>query len=155
MPAAPIIAVGASVVGAGAAVVGTANAIKSNKKAAKANARAAAYQRQMDNLRAARERRQAIRQARLASGAALQTSVNQGAVDSSASLGGLGSIESQLNQNLSFLDTNTRLADRASEQIGIANKYRAKADTASAIAGAGMTLFNAAGGTGPVQDVFG
>jgi hypothetical protein len=155
MPAAPIIAAGAAVAGAGIAAVGTANQISANKKSAKANQRAAAYQRQMDNLRAARERRQAIRQARLATGAALQTGVNQGAADSSAALGGLGSIQSQLNSSLSFLDTNTRLADRASEQIGIANKYKAKADTSGAIAGLGMTLFKEAGGTGAVGDVFG
>jgi hypothetical protein len=105
MPAAPIIGAVAAVAGAGVAVVGTVSSIKAQKKAANAQQDQFKYQRAMDNNRAARERVQAIRAARLSYGGAQQAAVNQGAQNSSASLGGLGSIASQLNSNLSFLQT--------------------------------------------------
>lgn len=149
MPALPVIGAIAAVAGAGAAIVGTVGSISAQNKAAKADAEKVQYQRQSDNYRAARERVQAIRAARLSSGQAAQGAVNQGAYGTtSASLGGLGSITSQLNSNLSFLDTNNKLSDMASEAAGRAAKHGAAAEVWGAVAGAGMQVFNAAGGTG-------
>jgi hypothetical protein len=129
-------------VGAGIAAVGTVSSISAQKKAAKANKKQFAYQRQQDDLRAARERREAIRAARLSMGTASQNSVNQGAENSSAALGGLGSIASQLSGNLSFLDKINTLSDQASIQAGKVSKYTSQAQTAGAVAGLGAAVFS-------------
>ncbi len=148
MPAVPVITAVAAVAGAGAAVYGTVKSVQAQKKAAKANQEQFKYQRAMDNNRAARERVQAIRAARLSYGAASQTAVNQGAENSSASLGGLGSIATQLNSNLSFLDTNNRVSDLATAAGARAAKFGAAAEVYGAVANFGMQVFSAAGGTG-------
>lgn len=154
MPALPVIAAVATVAGATAAVVGTVKSVQAQKKQSRANQQQFGYQRAMDNSRAARERVQAIRAARLSAGAAQQGAANQGALNTSASLGGLGSIVSQLDANLSFLDTNNRLSDQASVAAGKAAKYGAAAQVWGAVAGAGMDLFSAAGGTGAIKKGF-
>lgn len=136
----------AIIAGIGLAVgaIGTAASISHQKKQRKMMKRAAAAQRAQDNLKAARERREAIRNARMSSATVLQASVNQGVQNSSAALGGLGSIEQQLNQGLSFLDATNRLSDQASVALGKANEYGSKAQTAGAIAGLGMQVFQSA-----------
>lgn len=123
MPPAVIIA-GA---GLGVAAAGTFMSIKAQKKQAKYMKAANKAQRQQDTLRAARERKEAIRAARMSTGTVLQASVNQGSIDTSASLGGLGSIESQLKSNLSFLDQFNALSDQAGNLIGKANQQGANA----------------------------
>lgn len=148
MPALPVITAVSAVAGAGAAVVGTAKSISAQKKAARAQGEQFKYQRAMDNNRAARERVQAVRAARLSYGQTSQAAVNQGAENSSASLGGLGSIASQLNSNLSFLDTNNRISDLATAAGARAAKAGAAAEVWGAVAGAGMKVFDAAGGVG-------
>lgn len=124
------------------AAVGTASSISSQKKQAKFQKKANQAQRAQDNLRAARERKEAIRAARASRGMAQQAAVNQGAEGSSVSLGGLGSIDSQLGSNLSFLDQFNSLSDQASVSLGKANQHGANAQTASAVAGFGMTVFS-------------
>jgi hypothetical protein len=94
------------------------------------------------NLQAARERRDSIKAARLAYSTSQQTAENQGASFTSSSEGGLGSIQSQLGSNLSFLDTDMRLADAASVQIGYANKFQSKARTAEAVGSVANSVFN-------------
>lgn len=128
------------------AAVGTYSSIQNQKKQRKMMKRANAAQRAQDNLKAARERREAIRNARLSSGAILQGSVNEGVQGSSAALGGLGSIQQQLNQGLSFLDATNRLSDQASVALGKANEYASKAQTASAVSGLAMQVFSNASG---------
>jgi hypothetical protein len=154
MPAAPIIGAVAAVAGAGVAVVGTVSSIKAQKKAANAQQDQFKYQRAMDNNRAARERVQAIRAARLSYGGAQQAAVNQGAQNSSASLGGLGSIASQLNSNLSFLDTNNRISDQATAAGARAAKYGAAAEVWGSVANFGMQVFDAAGGVDAIKKGF-
>lgn len=130
-------------IGLAIAAVGTYASIQNQKKQRKMMKRAAAAQRAQDNLKAARERREAIRNARIASAGALQASVNQGVEGSSAALGGLGSIEQQLNQGLSFLDQYNTLSDQASVALGKANAYGSKAQSASSVASLGMQVFQA------------
>lgn len=144
MPIGPI----AAVVGAVAAVGGTVASVSAANKARKLQKKQYAYERQLAQNRAARERRDAIRAARLAQGTALSNSVNQGALDTSASIGGLGSIQSQLNSNLSFLDTNQKLADQAGLYASRANSALSKMQSEQSISQLGMTVFSAAGGFG-------
>ena len=156
MPAVPVIAAVAAVAGAGAAGYGTVKSIKAQKKAAAAQQQEFKYQRQIDNYKAARERTQAIRSARLSRGTALQAATTQGAGggQTSASLGGLGSIDSQLQSNLSFLDTNNKLSDLASEAAGRAAKYGAAAQVFGDVASLGVQVFNAAGGVPAIKKGF-
>ena len=138
MPAAAIIA------GVGLAVtaVGTVATISAQNKAAAAQKKQYAYERQIQTNKSVRERRDAIRAARLTQGALVQAGANQGASDTSAALGGLGSIQSQLDSNLSFLDTNTSLANRAGQQAGIAKTAETAASNWGAITALGMAVFN-------------
>lgn len=137
MPPAAL-AVAALTVSAGA----TLYSANQQSKAAKAGERSAALDRQRMNLQVAREKRDAIKAARIAYATSQQTAENQGSSGSSSSEGGLGSIQSQLSSNLSFLDQNQVLADAASVQIGIANRYMSRARTADAVGSVANSVFN-------------
>lgn len=141
-------AVAIAAVAVGVAAVGTVATISAQNKAAKAQKKQFAYQRQIDNLRAARERTQAIRAARISQGQVTQTAVNQGASGTSASLGGIGSIQSQLAGTLSFLDQTNFLSDQATIQAGKAAAAMTKAANASAITGLAMQVFSMSGSFG-------
>ena len=142
MPAAAIVAGAALAV----AAVGTVKTIDSQNKMAKAQKRQYAYERQIQDNKNVRERRDAIRAARMTSGALVQTGENQGASATSAALGGLGSIESQLNSNLSFLDTNVSLANRAGAEAGKARTAATAAGNWGAVSQLGMQVFSVASG---------
>jgi hypothetical protein len=137
-------------IGLAVSAAGTYMSVKAQQKQAKLQKKAITAQRAQDNLKAARERREAIRNSRIAAGTIEQNAANQGVSGSSAALGGMGSIESQLNQNLSFLDTYNRLSDQATELIGKANVQGMKAQTASSVAALGMQVFQNASGIGSV-----
>ena len=132
--------------------VGTANSISSSKKSAKAQREAAAFQQKQANLQNARTQRDAVRQARMAYAQAQQAAENQNVSSSSASQGGLGSIASQLGDNLSFLDQYGFYSDQASQALGRANKAQASADMWGTIGNAGMTVFSNAD---RIKSVFG
>lgn len=142
MPAAAIIGAAAAVAGAGAAVIGTVNSAKAQKKALKAQKQQYTYERQMQQNQAVRARRDAIRAARIAGANVTQTANNTGGADSSAALGTLGSIQSQLDQNLSFLDTQNSLATKASDQSMIAKQATANANTWASVTSLGFAIFN-------------
>lgn len=93
------------------------------------------------NLQSARERRDAIKAARLANAQAVLAGESQGVSGSSGVAGGVGSIQSQLNSNLSFLDRSNTLTDMASQQIGYANKFEQKARTGAAVGQLAQTIF--------------
>jgi len=133
----------AIIAGIGLAVgaAGTYMSVKAQRKQVKLQRKAQAAQRAQDNMRAARERREAIRNSRIAGGQIEQNAANQGVSGASATLGGLGSIGQQLNQNLSFLDQYNRLSDQATELIGKANKVGATAVTWQNIGQFGMQVF--------------
>jgi hypothetical protein len=148
MPAAPIIMAGAAIVGAGAAVVGT---IQSNRNARAANAQqqeALKFQRQQQQLQGTRQRIDSVRSARDAYARVQQAAENQGVAASSVAQGGAGSIVSQMNSNLSFLDKYDFLSDQASRALGKAMEYEGRASMWGSIGNFGFQLFGAAGGFG-------
>ena len=120
----------ASVVVSGAGVY---SANQNQRRAVSAQNEASRIQQEQANLQFARQQRDAIRQARLARARATNAAATQGALGSSGSLGGLASIQAQLGSNLSFLDTYNKLSDQATEQLGRANKFQQRAQTASAV----------------------
>lgn len=142
----PVAAV-AAVVGATAAVVGTAASISSANKQRKLQKQQFLFERQVQQNRSAKSRRDTIRAGRVAQANLVQQAENTGGSLTSAALGGIGSIQSQINANISFLDTNQKLTDQAAVVAGRALNAGAKADLYSSAAGLGAKVFSAAGGT--------
>ncbi len=124
------------------AAVGTGYSIYAGERANKAQRRATRAQRRIADMQAARQKREAIRSARISYANAQQAAANQGVSSSSGSEGGLSSISSQLQSNLSFLDKGGFFSDLASSELGRAQAFSNQAQLGGAIAGLGMTVFN-------------
>lgn len=123
---------------AGAAVAGTGYSIYQGQQVNKYNKKTEQTQRQMNDLAQARARRDAIRTARAAAASSRNSAENQNVAMSSASQGGISSINSQLSYNLSFLDQYQTLADQASISLGKAQTAESRANVGSQVASAGM-----------------
>lgn len=121
----------------------------SDRKAARAAQKQAEFQRQsleeqrkMNSLQAARQRREAFREARAKQGSVIQASAESGTMMSSGLQGGRATIAAQLGSNVSFLDEIQSRADQASafniqaaRQGELAMKYQARAQAQRARAG--------------------
>lgn len=129
------------VVGTGATVAN----IQATQQASKQAGKAAEAQRKQQELAAARERANAIRQARMAYAMSAQGAETAGASLSSSALGGLGSIQSQLTSNISFLDKNQQLADQGSIALGKMRAAEANASSFGAVAGLAMQTASLSG----------
>lgn len=127
-PAAAVIGAVAGV----ATVVGTVASINAQKKASRAQ------QRQQD-LATRRSQRQAIREAQIRRAQALSSAQGLGAAGGSGILGGTASLTSQVGESLGFSTQMSGL----SREISVASS---RANTYSAIAGLGSSVFSAAGG---------
>lgn len=117
------------------AAVSTGVSIYSSQKAAQYQKEANQIQMQQADLQNARSKRDAIRQSRIAYANSQSAAENQGSALSSSSQGGLGSIVSQVNDNLSFLDQYGFMSDQASKALGKANQWKANANTFGDIGG--------------------
>ena len=124
----------AAIVGATAAVVGT---VQANK----AQQRQAAAQRQQQQLQAQRSQRQAMREAQIRRAQTQASAQGMGIVGGSALGGGLSSLSSQLGGALGYAGQQSGL----SREISLQGQ---RANTASAVAGLGMQVFNTAVGFG-------
>lgn len=139
MPALPIIAIAATVAGTIGSVLSASAAAKQQQKAIQAQSSMAANQ-------TTREKLQQVRQARIAAGAVQQAAETQGVGTSSAAQGGQGSIFSQANSNISFLDQQQYTANIASKALGRANALESQAAIFSGAASVGESIFSASGG---------
>lgn len=115
-------------------VVFSLQAARAQRKSAAEAQKSNRIQRQQMQLEQAREKRETIRAARIARGRAINAAASQGVMDSSGAQGGVSSIGSQLNYNLSFLDQQGRMADQASAALGRARMYESRANTYSSLA---------------------
>jgi len=120
----PIIAA-AAVVGAGAAVIGTISASAARKRQAEAETGRA-------DLAAAVSRRGQVREARIRRGRLANQAIAGGAGTTSSFITGTSALETELGQNLSFLD-----ADLGFQRTSI--REGARAASAGAIASLGLT----------------
>lgn len=127
-------------IGVATLVVGTAVQIDQGNKAAKATQKSQQFEQQKNELQQAIQRRDAIRSARISSAKAKQAAENQGAANTSASQGGLGSISSQLSSNLSFLDNMSNLSSLSGKALGEAARHQTYANAAGAVAGLGSAV---------------
>jgi hypothetical protein len=131
---------------------GSAYSANQNQRRAVSSQNAAlTAQREQNELQAARQRRDVIRTSRVARARATNAAASQGVMGSSGNLGGLASIQAQLGSNLSFLDSYNRLSDVASEQLGRANTYTQRAETASSV---GRVAMQVAGNSAPLGAAF-
>lgn len=154
-----IAALAVAAVGTTYSIVQGEKANAAQKQSADLQQQANVLQRQQSDLAAARQRRDAIKAARTAAGASVQTAANQGASNGSGAQGAVGSIQSQLGDTLSFLDTYNKLSDQGSILLGSATKAQTEANSAksqanlgSEVAGLGMTVFSS---SQRISNVFG
>jgi hypothetical protein len=132
-------------VGAVASVAGTIQSGKASKKAAAARQRSLEAQRKIAEVKNARERRNAVREARIKRAQALSVGTQQGAGGSSGLTGATSSIGSQLGSGLSFLDTSKSLSNEANIFSQASAGYSSEANTWAGIAGLGSTIFDISG----------
>lgn len=137
---------GVEVVGQFNPVSATINQQKALEKSVKAQRRQGAAQLRMQNIEMQRQRIAQVREARAKRAQILAASESAGVAGGSGEAGGIGSIQSQLGANLSFLDT-----AQASQQYQFKQGVKsadAQADAAmwGAIGSLSGTVFAAAGG---------
>lgn len=89
-----------------------------------------------------RQKRDAVRQARMAQAQSQTSASNQNVSDSSSAQGGQGSIQSQLGSNLSFLDMYNKYSEQASTALGNARAASSTAQGFSDLASVSMAVFN-------------
>lgn len=133
-----------------AATTGTASVVN-GINAQKQQKKATAIQREADNLRAAREKRDAIRQGFIASATAEQNANNQG-VAGGSSRGGLGSITSQANSNVHWLDTQQTANTMAGSFMDKAAAASSRAAAFGAVSSMAMTFASSGIGQKPPAD---
>lgn len=103
------------------------------RKAAKATKRSQAAQQRQADLAAARERRKAIRDQRVAQGSIESQAALTGLIGGTAAAGAQANVTSRTNENLSFMDQTAALSQKASVANQQAADYMSKASTAEAI----------------------
>ena len=136
-------------VGTAIAAVGTVAQMSAASKQAKAAKAANRFERQKNELQSARQKMEAVREGRRSAAVASQNAENQGVAGSSIGQGGVGSIISQTNSNLSFLDRYGYFSDQASKNLQKAANYGAKGEMWGAIAGIGEKIASTGSFTGP------
>jgi hypothetical protein len=138
------------------AAVGTGYSIYQGERASKQAKKATQLQRQASDLQAVRQKRDAVRQARLAYAQAQAAAENQNVSSSSAAQGGQGSIVSQLQDNLSFLDQYGFFQDQASRALGKAQTYEKSSRMAAQVSGAALNIFQNSDDIGKsLKNIFG
>lgn len=129
-----------------ATTVGTLATMQQQKKAASAERRARSAQLAMEEARARRERREAIRQSRITQANILQAGETAGASESSSVSAGAGAIGSQLGYNLGFQDQQVSLQRQQSSALQQAADHRSRAATISSVSSVFGQAFSDAGG---------
>ena len=132
------IAIGAAVVAAGATVYSA----QQQKKAAAASRRAQAAEQRRADIANARERRSAVRNARVARASIEAQAAGTGLVGSSSVSAAMSNVTTRTNENISFLDQNAELSQRASSANIAASKYASRAQTGQAVADVAGRGFN-------------
>lgn len=132
------IAIGAAVVAAGATVYSA----RQQKKAASASRRAQAAEQRRADIANARERRFAVRNARVARASIEAQAAGSGLVGASSTLGAMSNVTSRTNENLSFLDQSNQLSQQASAANIQAARYSSRAATGKAVADVASMGYN-------------
>lgn len=131
-----------AVIVAGAAVA----SYSQQRKSAKAQARANAAEQRRADIANARERRNAVRNARVQQASLANQAAITGTTGSSGVAGASANIQNQLADNLSFLDQNAALSAEASVANQQAADYASRASGYSAIGSAAGSAGSMYGG---------
>jgi hypothetical protein len=131
-----------AIIGAAAMVVGTVLSIKEQRKAGKEAKKANQFERQKASLQSARQKMEAVREGRRALAEVQQNAENQGVSGSSVGQGGAGSVYSQTNSNLSFLDRYGYYSDQATRFLQKAANSRNQAGMWQSVAAAGEKVLD-------------
>jgi len=130
------------------AAVGTAGSVVAGNKQAKQQKKAAALQQQGENVKRIKEQQRIRAQALKAAGESKQSAASQGAIGSSASIGGLAGATTAYTSNATFLDQMGSISNRAFSASMKAAKYGQQASMWGSVASLGSQAFSAAGGFG-------
>lgn len=126
-----------------AAVVGAVAAVGSaymSYKQGKAQQKAIKAEQRRADIANARERRMAVRNARVARASVESQAGNTGLFGSSAAAASTANIQGRLGENLSFLDQNAELSQKASRANETAARYGNYANMLGAIGSTATTL---------------
>lgn len=138
-----------SVIGTAINVIGGIFSFGARKKAKKYANRAAAVERQQAQLEAAVQRRDLVRQSRIARAQAVAASASEsGGLQSSAPQGAIGSVGSQTISNLSYFDRQVGMGNEAQAYRQKAGKYASRAENISTITGLASSVFGGGFGGG-------
>lgn len=129
-----------ALVGLGLSAAGTAFSVYQGNQAAKDQKKAMKAQQRASDLKAARERVQAVREARIRRASVVASAGQTGTGMSSGVAGGTGSIQSQLGGNLNFSLGQQALGREATSANISAAGHQADANMWSAVAGLGGSL---------------
>lgn len=138
--------IGSLILGGGAAI----ESREQRRSAERDQKRARAAEKRIQDIKAARERRAAVREAMKARADINTGVVASGVSGSSAAVAGMGTINTQLATNLSFLDQTKSLADQSSLFQEAAAKHSSRAQDFSDLSGLAMqgaSMFAAYGAT--------
>ena len=138
-------------VAAAVTVVGTAASIYSSQKQASAQKKQIEAQRRMADIENARQRREAVRQARIARASVISQGEAQGVSGSTGIAGGVAGVQQQMGYNLSFLDQMQDANTQAAVFGQKAANYGAQAGLFGQIA---STAYNDFGGKKEIAKVF-
>lgn len=127
-----------------AAVAGTAYAAKQQKKAAAQSRSAQRAEQRRADIAAARERRGAVRNARVMRASIEAQAAGTGLVGSSSASAAMSNVQGRTNENLSFLDQTAALSAQASAANIAAARYASRAETGLAVAGLAKQGFGVA-----------
>lgn len=116
------------------AVAATVYTAVQQRKAAKAQQRAERLRQRQAELAAARERRQAIKNARINRASIEAQAGNTGLTGSSSAEGAMGAVTSGLNENLSFLDRTGQMTRKINAANNAAASYLQRAGYGEAVA---------------------
>lgn len=119
------------------------------RKAAKAQRRAIAAQQRQADIANARERRFAVRNARISRASIEAQAAGTGLVGSSSVAASTGNVTSRTNENLSFLDQTLALSQQASSANEAAARYSSRANTGQAVSSIAMSFAGNYGGATP------
>jgi len=132
-------------------VIGTVASIYSSQQQASAQKKQIEAQRRMADIENARQRREAVRQARIARASVISQGEAQGVSGSTGIAGGVAGIQQQMGYNLSFLDQMQDANTQAAVFGQKAADYGAQADLFGQIA---STAYNDFGGKKEIAKVF-
>lgn len=142
-------AVFTSIVLAAVAIGSAVYSAQQQKKAAAATRKGMAAEQRRADISNARERRFAVRNSRVARASIEAQAAGTGLVGSSSASAATSNVTSRTNENLSFLDQNAELSQKASSANMAAARYTSRANTGQAVGSIATSAMGMYGGAKP------